>query len=40
MIRFPFPVWLFAVRGFFTTGKSEISCLQSIKYCYNKVLDI
>lgn len=40
MIRFPFPVWLFAVRGFFAAGKPEISCSQSIKYRYNKVLDI
>ena len=40
MICFPFPVWLFAVRGFFTAGKPEISCSQSIKYRYNKVLDI
>ena len=40
MIRFPFTVWLFAVRGFFTAGKPEISCSQSIKYRYNKVLDI
>lgn len=40
MIRFPFPVWLFAMRGFFTAGKPEISCSQSIKYRYNKVLDI
>lgn len=40
MIRFTFPVWMFAVRGFFAAGKPEISCSQSIKYCYNKVLDI
>ena len=40
MIRFPFSVRLFAVRGFFAAGKPEISCLQSIKYRYNKVLDI
>ena len=27
MIRFPFPVWLFAMRGFFAVAKPEISLI-------------